>query len=305
MRRRLIQIFVALCLVEVISADVIYEELELNVSHGEFPWMVALMNTKNNENNFFCAGTLVSSRHVVTGNKKLWFLISNIFIVFYLAAHCISEKNSDVKRKAQEIVAIFGAHNLVDGLELERTRLTPVEIILHSDWNPTSVKYEGDVAILVFEEGKIKFSDFVEPTPLLDATKTLSVTEGTIVGWGKATESFKTHENVLKLSKSPIEMNEDCFLGIPSLESFSSGQTFCASIQSVNGFYFGKSASQFFFKIGRKYYLKGFVSTSVIDGDKERTMYAVYTDILKYKQWIDDNTKVAATTVPPTEPPGT
>lgn len=71
MRCRLIQIFVALCLVEVISADVIYEELELNVSHGEFPWMVALVNTKNNENNFFCAGTLVSSRHVVTGNKKL------------------------------------------------------------------------------------------------------------------------------------------------------------------------------------------------------------------------------------------
>ena len=35
---------------------------------GDFPWMVALTRNSNNKDpDFFCAGTLVSNRHVITG----------------------------------------------------------------------------------------------------------------------------------------------------------------------------------------------------------------------------------------------
>ena len=39
-------------------------------SRGEFPWMVALLDKITNPPAFFCAGTLISWRHVVTGKNK-------------------------------------------------------------------------------------------------------------------------------------------------------------------------------------------------------------------------------------------
>lgn len=39
-------------------------------SRGNFPWIVALINTKDRANKFFCAGTLVSNRHVITGENR-------------------------------------------------------------------------------------------------------------------------------------------------------------------------------------------------------------------------------------------
>lgn len=41
-----------------------------NFSRGDFSWIVALMNTKDGKNDFFCSGTLISSRHVVTGKNR-------------------------------------------------------------------------------------------------------------------------------------------------------------------------------------------------------------------------------------------
>ena len=40
------------------------------IERGEFPWMVALLSKLTNPPTFFCAGTLISSRHVVTGKNK-------------------------------------------------------------------------------------------------------------------------------------------------------------------------------------------------------------------------------------------
>ena len=50
---------------------------------GDFPWMVALTkNVRHQVPGFFGAGTLVSSRHVITGKVQsqiLWFLVIRIF----------------------------------------------------------------------------------------------------------------------------------------------------------------------------------------------------------------------------------
>lgn len=50
-----------------------------NFTRGDYPWIVALMYTKNGEKGFFCSGTLVSSRHVVTGKNPcfLWISVFN------------------------------------------------------------------------------------------------------------------------------------------------------------------------------------------------------------------------------------
>ena len=38
---------------------------------GEFPWMVALLNKRKNPAQFFGAGTLISTRHVITGKNQM------------------------------------------------------------------------------------------------------------------------------------------------------------------------------------------------------------------------------------------
>ena len=37
------------------------------VERGKWPWIVALFKTVNNDSKFFCGGTLISNKHVVTG----------------------------------------------------------------------------------------------------------------------------------------------------------------------------------------------------------------------------------------------
>lgn len=38
-------------------------------TRGEYPWIVALMNTENTVPTFFCGGTLISLNFVLSGNK--------------------------------------------------------------------------------------------------------------------------------------------------------------------------------------------------------------------------------------------
>ena len=39
-------------------------------NRGAFPWMVALLNKQKNAVEFFGAGTLISTRHVITGKNQ-------------------------------------------------------------------------------------------------------------------------------------------------------------------------------------------------------------------------------------------
>ena len=42
-----------------------------NIKRGEFPWMVALLNKQKTPAEFFGSGTLISTRHVITGKKEV------------------------------------------------------------------------------------------------------------------------------------------------------------------------------------------------------------------------------------------
>ena len=49
------------------------------LKRGEFPWMVALLNKSKIPAEFFCAGTLISTRHVITGKNQMQNQISSSF----------------------------------------------------------------------------------------------------------------------------------------------------------------------------------------------------------------------------------
>lgn len=52
-----------------------------SLSRGDLPWKVALMYIENKE--FFCAGTLVSKRHVITGKNR--GMSSDLLLIQFLS----------------------------------------------------------------------------------------------------------------------------------------------------------------------------------------------------------------------------
>lgn len=103
------------------------------------------------------------------------------------------------------------------------------KIIIHEDWKPYVTRYDADIAILFFER-EIQFNEFIKPACLPDSSKSNSLIEGKVVGWGSSENTgFKNAENIprkVNIKKPPS--NEYCFLHKKDLTELSSNRTFCA-----------------------------------------------------------------------------
>lgn len=206
------------------------------------------------------------------------------------AAHCMQPKYGQTlfdKFEPSEIIALFGAHNLSYINEPGRISLSPQEIHIHNQWNSTAQSYDADIALLVFESDKIRSSHLIQPICLWTSTNLLAETEGTVVGWGNSGEWKKIHENIPKKIQVPMFSNEECFLESHELTQISSKRTFCAGFKNGTGVCIGDSGSGFFVKNEDSHYLRGIVSSSLVGPmGCDVTKYAVYTNVLKFTNWI-------------------
>lgn len=217
--------------------------------------------------------------------------MSSLHICEFSAAHCILTKRSTVEVLPRNVLAVFGAHDLLDTYEAGRFALSPKKIFMHDDWNPLTVEYDADIALLQFETESIHFNAFVQPICLWNFENEPSVTEGIVTGWGKSENASRLHETVPKQVTAPIQANEDCFLDTRALVPLSSKRTFCAGLRNGSGVCTGDSGGGLFIKVDDVYHLKGIVSSSLIkDGGCDVSKNAVYTNVLKYTDWIKDVT---------------
>lgn len=177
---------------------------------------------------------------------------------------------------------------MTDYNEPGRISLSPADIFIHKEWDPYTTKYDADIAILMFERSEIPFSEYVQPICLWDLSMSPRKSVGTVVGWGKSEDPSTHHENIPKLMTAAIQTNEDCFLDTPRLAELSSKRTFCAGLKNGTGVCMGDSGGGFVIKLGRTNYLKGVVSSTLTDnGICDVTIFAIYTDVLRYKDWLD------------------
>lgn len=99
-----------------------------------------------------------------------------------------------------------------------------------------------------------------------------------------------------------MKTNEECLTKAPRLAEIFSKRTFCAGLDDGSGVCLGDSGNGFIVKVGGVSYLRGIVSSSLLAGDScDVTNSAIYTDVLKFSDWIKRvmNTKaniVVATT---------
>ena len=263
---------------------------------GDLPWMVAL--TKNVENqapDFFCTGTLVSFRHVITGNDQsqiFQFLVINFlkYSVFFLliAAHCIRNKDEHSQLLARELIALFGVHNLDNGYEAGRIALTPTKLDVHPDWNSSDMRYDAEIAIMTFGSGEIPSTKFIQPICLWNGDASPPETEGCVGAWGLNQKSGEKHEKIPSKLKVSIHTNEFCFLTTKDLVNTTSDQTFCVSKADETGICRIDSGGGVSIIVGSSFYFRGIVSTTLNDQTScDVLKFPIFTDVLKFKPWID------------------
>lgn len=112
------------------------------VARGEWPYVAALFYTQQQK--FFCAGTLITTEHVVT------------------AAHCIQQKHESSILEPHELVVYLGKHNLNSTFERGSVPAYVRRIFLHPDWNKNTEQYDNDIAIILLDE-PIRENNYIMP----------------------------------------------------------------------------------------------------------------------------------------------
>lgn len=138
-------------------------QFEINTNPGILfyrPFLAAIL--RGPEQRFFCAGNLISSRHILT------------------AAHCFQQKFKDAKTEVDDYTVVLGRHDLSSSALGAQTR-TIDQVIVHPLWKTNETKYNADLALLVLDED-VDFTEFVQPVCLTSAPEIMSSEDGYVVG---------------------------------------------------------------------------------------------------------------------------
>lgn len=159
---------------------------------------------------------------------------------------------------------------------------------VHPDYQPLSS--DADIAVIALSE-RVEFTKFVRPVCLWegpDRLKEVVGRTGTVVGWGKdETGDFMTE--VPKMVTLPVVSQEECIRSKYSFREITSERTFCAGFRNGTGPCNGDSGSGFVLKRGERWFLRGVVSTSLLDQELKTcdlNHYVVFTDASKFLDWI-------------------
>ncbi|CAH1733773.1 unnamed protein product [Chironomus riparius] len=239
--------------------------LGTTVIKGTHPWIAVLVDKNGN---YFCGGTLISKRLVVT------------------AAHCVFGKNS-VEKTPGDFVVLLGAHQLDNENEVGRKTHLVSNIRVDRNWNPNSKKFDADIAVLELNE-EAKFGTWIQPVCLPKISAPLKNFKfGEVVGFGK-TEKEGTHSNFPMKANTPIRKSDDCYNEYPTLLNIASHKTFCGGFANGTGACTGDSGGGLTVVQDDVHYLRGIVSASLHGTDYECNVesYSIFTDIRYYFNFI-------------------
>lgn len=111
-------------------------------ARGAWPFLTALYYVEDSR--FFCGGSLISSKNVLT------------------AAHCMQQKFSLSKRNPEDVSVLLGAYNLDVKIERGVQQRDIDEIHIHPDWKVFNEKYDADLAVLTFKD-VVEFTKYIRP----------------------------------------------------------------------------------------------------------------------------------------------
>ncbi|CAH2098461.1 unnamed protein product [Euphydryas editha] len=251
---------------------------------GDWPWHAALFRNNRLSIKYICGGTLISKFLVLT------------------AAHCVTI--NEVPVNPETLGVVLGKTSLITN-EITSQERTIFQVIVHDNFNKKTL--DDDIAVLKLSAEAI-FNNYVQPACLwLDAVydqlDSYEVT-GTVVGWGiDQTDSLA---NNLHEATMPIASKLTCILYDPIFYSniLANDKKFCAGLNNGTAACNGDSGGGFvvfvtdtrdsYYRIEYKtgaWYVRGIVSVTLARKDTsicEPNAYTVFTDVAKYKNWINN-----------------
>ncbi|XP_039764578.1 chymotrypsin-C-like isoform X2 [Pararge aegeria] len=248
---------------------------------GDWPWHVALYRIDRSTIKYICGGTLISKNHVLT------------------AAHCVTIRG--VPALPETLSVVLGKFNLIGG-DTESVEREVHSIVVNDQFDHR--RLENDIALLKLKSEAV-FNDYIQPACLWypKAVERLPGTEifGTVVGWGF--ENTDALAPQLRKAKMPLVGESTCIKSNPVFYSklLKNNNKFCAGYRNGTSACNGDSGSAFQVFLPDKtgddnpdavgaWYVRGIVSVTLSRVDVaicNPEEYVVFTDVEKYKHWIE------------------
>lgn len=173
-------------------------------------------------------------------------------------------------------------------------------MIIHPDWNPSARRYDADIATLILDDD-VPYTKYIRPVCL--PTRNTPMKEGWVAGWGESEDKKKEYENIPRQIRIPIHSNEHCFLESNEFPQIASKRTVCAGAKDKRGPCRGDSGSGLYVRFNGLFFLGGIVSASLTSftGECDVTNYALYTNIGKFLDFIENPTEEVSFSVQTTQ----
>ncbi|RWS20025.1 Serine proteinase stubble-like protein [Leptotrombidium deliense] len=227
---------------------------------GEYPWQVALLRKGLRGDEYFCGGSILNQRWIIT------------------AAHCVADE------QAADIKVAVGTHD-VTKISAKDTFLVD-KIIKHKNFTEeSSGVLRNDIALLRLKSSiNILSSDAIN-TVCLPKQDQGFVKNMEVSGWGR-TDEQSLESKVLRTVQVAVQANKECYRSMKG--RFYAREMFCAGVR-VGGkdSCQGDSGGPIVKRIkrnGGKAYLAGIVSFGI--GCGRSGQYGIYTRIPTYITWI-------------------
>lgn len=216
-----------------------------------------------------------------------------ILLIFFSAAHCFNSKaEPGVSKHHSKVIAKIGGFDLNNHEEKRAYWADISKIVVHHDFDSTATTFDADLAMLVTTD-QIKFSEYIQPVCLWDSDVLPSETEALVAGWG--TSENKTLEPLPKKLRLKIHDYESCIKDHPDLVQIASSRSICGGDGKGSGACYGDSGNGLFIEHNNHFYIRGTVSSTATLADKrcDTSQYSVYTNVLKFADWIRSFTELA------------
>jgi hypothetical protein len=160
-----------------------------NASHGAYPWTVGMYLQHRGKLMFFCGGSLITNKYVLT------------------AGHCLQSPGGRRTPK-RKIRLILGGHDRRIDSPHQETRSVR-QIFVHKEIH-LKTDFDNDIALILMDR-PVKFTDYIRPVCLPEYDRSYDHEDTTIVGWGKLSNDFDgPTADILQEARVPIIQQKKC-----------------------------------------------------------------------------------------------